>query len=371
MSRTVLLYQKGCQGHRGITQKLIADHLHPDAYTAEIYQAAQDDDFVRDLLRLSREKKVDHCHILTLDDVLKDFGQNGAVEVVQSQGISLSGHLYGFDIWPDPIRLTKDLALRFLRRPFSRTFSLCRLLMKDVMLKVTIMDERCSRFLRYPMWHDRLAFLPDPLFFPVESSVEAKLRARRSLEIPSDVPVFLMFGTMYAYKGLDTLLKAVSDRYDAVYGELHDQIIVVAAGRWDYEPKMWPVSRHVKLILMKDYIPNRTAARWFAAADCVVMPFDQSFGKSSGTFSLACGAGKVVIVPSGGLLAWRVKTVRNGYVFSAGQPSSLAKTMTKFVHERNLWSTPVASSVRYGNKCAPQAFAGALDRVLRQCLISH
>lgn len=109
-----------------------------------------------------------------------------------------------------------------------------------------------------------------------------KADARQQLHLTATTPVVLSFGFVRNYKGIDTIIHAMAHS--------HTPYHLVIAGEW------WPLRSDIRHLIKHydlsnrvhihdHYIPNDQVARYFVAADVVVMPYRS--GTVSGVARLA------------------------------------------------------------------------------------
>lgn len=163
--------------------------------------------------------------------------------------------------------------------------------------------------LRYPPeWFSKLAIRATgqaPIYVPhgVLDLYEESANRR-----PSDAPLLpegargiLFFGAIRPYKGLDTLLEA----FDLIADKIPDVHLIIAGRLWEpwdrYESLINERSWRDRVIFRLDYIPTAEVARYFDAADLVVLPY-KKFESQSGVALSAAGMKKPMIVTNvGGL----------------------------------------------------------------------
>jgi glycosyltransferase involved in cell wall biosynthesis len=115
-------------------------------------------------------------------------------------------------------------------------------------------------------------FVPHPLYDNFGEKI-SKQEARAHLNIPANEFIFLFFGFIRKYKGLDLLLEAV-----AKLKEQRQQIKVLVAGEFYEDRKQYDeLIRHWnindQLILRTDFIPDSEVKYYLCAADAVVQPY--------------------------------------------------------------------------------------------------
>lgn len=136
--------------------------------------------------------------------------------------------------------------------------------------------------------------LPPPPVTPM-----AKLQAREQLGIAQDAVVFLFFGLVRPYKGLDVLLEAARllprdcKWVLAVAGEVWGGGEVLASRMAD---PFW----RSRLLWYPQWVPEEESRVWFSAADAVVLPYRQATGSAVAAQALAYGL-PLVATRTGGL----------------------------------------------------------------------
>jgi glycosyltransferase involved in cell wall biosynthesis len=115
-------------------------------------------------------------------------------------------------------------------------------------------------------------FVPHPLYDNFGEKI-SKQDARAHLNIPVNEFIFLFFGFIRKYKGLDLLLEAV-----AKLKEQRQQIKVLVAGefyedreQYDELIRQWNIND--QMILKTDFIPDSEVKYYLCAADAVVQPY--------------------------------------------------------------------------------------------------
>lgn len=147
--------------------------------------------------------------------------------------------------------------------------------------------------------------------------------ARAMLQLAADQRVFLLFGRLDAYKGLARLLDAFS--------RLADDAVLVIAGHVVGDAlapvqALTPTVR-AKILLRPGFVPGVEVPPLFAAADVVVLPYEQIF--TSGGLLLALSAGKPVIAPDFPTLVDVVRNGREGWLFKPRTTDSLSAALSE------------------------------------------
>lgn len=129
----------------------------------------------------------------------------------------------------------------------------------------------------------------------------------------------LFFGRILPYKGLSLLLEAFSQ-----IAEEQDLELTVA-GRGELDPKARALLNHPRIHWHNRWIPEDEVARFFQAADVVVVPYLEA--SQSGVVASAHGMGlPVVVTPVGGLRE-QVRHGVTGLVAADTRPQSLAEAI--------------------------------------------
>jgi glycosyltransferase involved in cell wall biosynthesis len=174
-------------------------------------------------------------------------------------------------------------------------------------------------------------FTPHPVYDSYGKGV-SKDEACTKLKLDEDKKYILFFGFIRKYKGLDLLLKAMSDERIRLAG-----IHLLVAGEYydDAAPYNQIISeKHLQdtVHLFTDFIPNSEVRYYFSAADLVVQPYKHA--TQSGITQIAYHFEKPMIVTNTGGLAEVVPDGKVGFV-AEPNPASIADTILKF------YNTPI------------------------------
>lgn len=133
----------------------------------------------------------------------------------------------------------------------------------------------------------------------------------------------LLFGRIYAYKGLEQLVRA-----EALLGDRVPGLRVVIAGRGDdpaaLGPQMGDTARYE---IIHRFVEDEEVARLFAEADLVVLPYTEA--SQSGVLNVAAAFGKPVVATDVGELRATVEPNRLGLVVPPGDPAALARAIAR------------------------------------------
>lgn len=151
-------------------------------------------------------------------------------------------------------------------------------------------------------------------------------QARRKLDLPDDARVFLYFGYIKPYKGVEDLIRA--------FGQLPDSnAVLYIVGK----PLDVAIKHEVETLAASDprirthlaYITDDEIQYFFRAADVVVFPFRNT--QTSGSLMLALSYGCPVIAPA---IATLPEYVGNdsGILFDPAKPGDLTRAITEAMH---------------------------------------
>ncbi len=138
---------------------------------------------------------------------------------------------------------------------------------------------------------------PHPNYLGAYPNTISKTEARSSLGLPLENRVFLFFGNLRQYKGIDELMNAFAGLPGA-------NLTLIVAGKPANDKiasLLWAqASGDPRIRMVTEFVPRDEAQAYFAAADFVVLPFREVL--SSGSAMLALSFGRPVIAPAVGCL---------------------------------------------------------------------
>ena len=133
----------------------------------------------------------------------------------------------------------------------------------------------------------------------------------------------LLFGRIYAYKGLEQLVRAEALLRERVAG-----LRVVIAGRGDdphaLRASMGDPDRYT---ILHRFVEDEEVARLFTEADLVVLPYTEA--SQSGVLNIAAAFGKPVVVTDVGELRSTVEPNGLGLVVPPNDPAALADAIAR------------------------------------------
>ncbi len=166
------------------------------------------------------------------------------------------------------------------------------------------------------------------LYHPVYSlfgSPIQKEAARTKLGIKAK-RVILFFGFIREYKGLDTLLEALSRIDDP------DLTAIIAGEFYTDKKKYFDLIDNFnlknKLLMYNEFIPTNEVKYFFSASDVVILPYKNA--TQSGIIQIAHNFNKPVIATNVGGLSEIIEEGKTGFVVEKNNPPKLAEAIRKF-----------------------------------------
>lgn len=218
-----------------------------------------------------------------------------------------------------------DNVLPHEHRPFDALFTRFMFRQSDFFIAQSDAVEReLTAF-----WPDaRYRKVPHPVYNIFGSPMEPQ-HAKVLLGLPNK-RILLFFGYVRRYKGLHVLLDAMR----LVPPDLGIHLLVVGEF-YDDEQKYRSQVRELNLdacvTIRSDYLPNEEVAKYFSAADAVVLPYVSA--TQSGIAQIAYNFDKPVIATDVGGLAEVVLHDKTGFVVPPGDPAALANAIEAFYRQ--------------------------------------
>lgn len=168
--------------------------------------------------------------------------------------------------------------------------------------------------------------LHHPLYDNYGAPVSRK-EALEKLKLPEEHKYALFFGFIRKYKGLDLLLEAMADKRLAVAG-----IQLIIAGEYYGDKDFYEgiITKHNledRIHRFTDFIPNDEVKYYFAAADCVVLPYRSA--TQSGITQVAYHFERGMVATNVGGLPESVQDGETGIICEPG-PESIAEALLAF-----------------------------------------
>ncbi len=149
-------------------------------------------------------------------------------------------------------------------------------------------------------------------------------------------PVALSFGTITAYKGIDTLCEA----WPTVRAEVPDAKLIIAgalSADVDESSLRSAVDKLEGVVLDLGYVPVLGVSTYFAQARCVVLPYKRS--SQSGVAHLAHTMGRPVVATRVGDIPAAVRDGVSGLLVAPEDPKALAGAVIRLLTDPGLART--------------------------------
>ena len=216
---------------------------------------------------------------------------------------------------------------------------------------------------------DLLSLKPDAKYVKLQHPVYEifgervdRNEARRSLNIPTDVPTILFFGYIRKYKGLDLLLQAMPAMI-ARYPEIR---LIVAGEYYSNEAEIKALIEQLRipeknLVLATDYIANEEVAKYFSAANAVVLPYRSA--TQSGIVQIAYNFDAPVIATPVGGLPEIVIDGKSGLITKDSEPASIAEKVIEFF-DRDLEDSFTQGVIEEKKKYSWDTFVEGIEKLM-------
>ncbi len=175
----------------------------------------------------------------------------------------------------------------------------------------------------------------------------------------------LMFGRLFAYKGLDVLVRA-----EALLRERLPGLRIVLAGRgddpWALRDLMGEPSRYD---VRHRFIDDRELARLFLDADLVALPYREA--SQSGVLNIAAAFGRPVVATEVGELGATVRLNRLGAVVPPDDPARLADALADLAGRADLLAEYGRSALAWAEGPNAPSTVGAAAAALYRSIASR
>lgn len=164
----------------------------------------------------------------------------------------------------------------------------------------------------------------------------------------------LMFGRLYAYKGLQHLLQA-----EALIGDRIEDLRITIAGRGDDPAGLAHLMGNPACYdLHHRFIKDAEVAQLFLNADLIVLPYTEA--SQSGVLNVAAAFGKPVVVTDVGELGATVRTYGMGLVVPPNDPAQLADALVQMAQNPTTRARYADAAQAWANGVnAPEAVGAA------------
>jgi glycosyltransferase involved in cell wall biosynthesis len=242
----------------------------------------------------------------------------------------------------------KKLFDRSLARYFVNSVDYFVTMSKSVLSDLTTFDKNKPKKLTVHPLYDNFG---DPV---------PKDGALKKLKLSADYQYLLFFGFIRDYKGLDILLKAISDNR---FNDLKIKLLVVGEFYSDSAPYLKLIDElgiKEKVLLHNEFVPNTEIVNYFCASSIVVQPYKEA--TQSGITQIAYHFNKPMITTDVGGLSEMVPDGKVGFVTNP-DPAEIADSIYKFFTE-NLEEVFTENVKKEKNRFSWETMLNAIEEVI-------
>lgn len=176
----------------------------------------------------------------------------------------------------------------------------------------------------------KIHILPHGSYEDFYGNVIEKQQARNKLCLDQHATVFLFFGNIKGYKGVDRLL----DAFERVYKVNQNATLIIAGRVIDSRSKEMidKFRAHPGIKFHTDFIPDSMVKFFFSAADYAVLPFKRILTSGSAVLSLSFQC--PVIAPNDGVLPELIRDGM-GYLFNSYEEMTEIMLGQSIIHNRS------------------------------------
>jgi glycosyltransferase involved in cell wall biosynthesis len=342
-----LLYEPEKGGHRLVILRYVIEILRDNGISFFVIdEPIKSKQLVSELIEISKQENCNILHVLTFDGLFADFFRYSFRKI----NLKLPKIVGNYYLYNNLYESPKSWLFNYL---FLRQ-SVDKLLISDEFIETR----------HYSKWKkDFISYIPDP-WNTNDFKLYEKEYARKSLDLPTDKTLFLMFGELSFRKGINYFINAL---FDLDLNGIHSCTGVIAGQvssevkKSETYTKMLYLKNKSKLIIHDYFIPEDKVSMYFSSSNFIVCPYPKYFKVSSGTFTRACAAGVPSIVPDSSNLALIVDKIRAGYVFRSESLESLASVMKYLLSKDHSDSLNLSQSLQsFSNQNTVENYGKAL-----------
>ena len=141
--------------------------------------------------------------------------------------------------------------------------------------------------------------------------------------------MFLFFGYVRKYKGLDILIEA----FPKILSDIPEARLLIVGEFYDkpdsYLDQIKKLGIEDKVKVVNEFVPNEDVAKYYEVSDVVILPYRSA--TQSGILNVAYGFNKPVIVTDVGGLAEFVDEGKSGFVVEPDSPDAIVEGVKNFL----------------------------------------
>ncbi|HWC57919.1 MAG TPA: glycosyltransferase [Candidatus Paceibacterota bacterium] len=204
--------------------------------------------------------------------------------------------------------------------------------------------------------------IPHGSYIGVYPNTIDRAAAREKLGISNDKFVFLYFGQIRAYKGVDLLIEA----YCSLSNESNQLLIAGKCSDEHLRALLAAYAQNKNILIRDTYIDDADIQVYFNAADVVVLPFREV--STSGSALLAFSFGKAVVVPTLGDLAYVPESV--AYKYTQGK-NALMDTLQQVQQAPDLLRKKSKAALEYARTLSWENIANKTQAAIHELFSSR
>lgn len=178
---------------------------------------------------------------------------------------------------------------------------------------------------------------PHPTYDVFNKNRFDKVTAKKILDIPLQRKVLLFFGFIRPYKGLNSLLKALS----IIKTQIPDVLLLIVGEVWGKQSHYTSYIRLIEKLGLQNnirfnnrYVPNEDVELYFKACDIAVLPYLS--GSGSGILQIAYGMNRPVVATRIHAFSDVVQDGETGILVPPGDENKLAEAIQTMYNGENL-----------------------------------
>lgn len=246
-------------------------------------------------------------------------------------------------------------------------------LMHHIFVHTEKMKQQLADDFKVPL--NKISVIPFGINNTLPNTALRKSEARKKLNLNTNAKVFLLFGRLAKYKGLEYAVKAL----ERLVKENGDYRLVIAGkiekgheNHWT-EIENYIRDHHLEDFVIKkiEHIPEEDVEIYFKSADALVLPYKDIF--QSGVLFLAYSFGLPVIASDVGSFREDILEGKTGFICRPGDFEDLSNTLRRYFQSelfQNLESSAL-EIVAYGNDKYSWDKVGKITCAIYQKLISR
>ena len=319
---------------------MIEDLCIEGVVTIENERSSSIQEEARKLLSICEERKIGYVFFMNIDPYLKILGK----DVFKRANLTLSG------IYFHPFHRIRMSSLKAGLQKVKRMYAFRQALANEEIKTLFVLDDKLEDQVGVP----RLKYLPDPIGVHLTTEDIALLSKKKERV---DI---LAFGSIIRRKGLENLIKAVSQIDSSMY-----TLRIVGRGDTSYVGSLLKLVRQAasrsEIIIDSRFVTDKEKDQLFRQADIISMVYRDFYG-SSGALGHAVAYGKKVIVSDKGLIS----RLTLKYDLGVTVDSTVSQLKSAMLQLAAVEGKADMSARKYLSEKTPEAFTEVIfDEIMR------